>query len=51
MYRDQYGADFVLLISDCAAYGGMAYVIAGSAPDWAFANYNVQNVYGRVWMH
>eukprot|EP01041_Mallomonas_annulata_P002015 gene2016-3914_t len=53
-YRDTFGADFVLLINHCGAYGGMGYVnigTPGNSPSYAFANYNVGYVYGLVWMH
>jgi hypothetical protein len=51
VYREVYAADLVLLVNKANAYAGLGYVNIGYNPNYAMANYNVDYVYGRVWMH
>eukprot|EP00607_Mallomonas_marina_P007977 CAMPEP_0182416996 /NCGR_PEP_ID=MMETSP1167-20130531/1426_1 /TAXON_ID=2988 /ORGANISM="Mallomonas Sp, Strain CCMP3275" /LENGTH=1143 /DNA_ID=CAMNT_0024590247 /DNA_START=52 /DNA_END=3483 /DNA_ORIENTATION=+ len=50
-YRDQYAADFLLLVNKNSVYCGSAYLLNDYAPDWAVSNYNVACVNTRVWAH
>ena len=52
VYRDQYGADFMLLVQKCGEYAGMAWVAEPKGADYySYAVYASGYVYGRVWSH
>jgi len=50
-YRNQYGADFLLLVNDNNKFCGSGFILNSYTPSWAFSNYNVECMNSQVWAH
>jgi len=50
-YRDQYGADIVVLFNRADAYGGSAYVLRSPNQQYAFGNYAIRWTDMDTWCH
>eukprot|EP00607_Mallomonas_marina_P001598 CAMPEP_0182430118 /NCGR_PEP_ID=MMETSP1167-20130531/37089_1 /TAXON_ID=2988 /ORGANISM="Mallomonas Sp, Strain CCMP3275" /LENGTH=647 /DNA_ID=CAMNT_0024614807 /DNA_START=509 /DNA_END=2452 /DNA_ORIENTATION=+ len=50
-YREEYKADVVVLVNECPAYAGIAFVNVYFSESYAFGTYNVRYLNGHVWAH
>mmetsp|Transcript_8995 Transcript_8995/g.9042 ORF Transcript_8995/g.9042 Transcript_8995/m.9042 type:complete len:1237 (+) Transcript_8995:80-3790(+) len=50
-YREKYNADVVQVIVRASAYAGIAFVLTGYSPSYAFSGYFIDYVRGHTWAH